>query len=312
MSEHSPTDETRSPAPVSGSRRWLERLAPATFGSDFRWIWAASASSNLGDGVLRAAGPLLVTTLTRDPLTVAAAVFLQELPWLLFGIPAGAIVDRVDRRRLAIGVDLLRAVILGLLALSVLVGFVNLAVVLSVSFLLGTAEAFADIAGGALVATRVPKPTLGQANSRLIGTSIFTNQLAGPSIGALLFAIGVALPFGVDAIAALAGAVLIGRMAPEPRRDIASPAEPTHIRSEIADGVRWLWHHPPLRTLALTIFCFNVTFWAAWAVYVLLARERLGLDALGFGLLLTFGAVGGSIGSPSRTRGSSDGSRWRR
>ena len=210
--------------PIVGSPRWLERLAPAALGRDFRWLLAASASSNLGDGVLRAAGPLLVTTLTREPITVASAVFLQELPWLIFGIPAGAIVDRVDRRRLAMGVDILRAVILGLLALSVLVGFVNLFVVLSVSFLLGTAEAFADIAGGALVATRVPKPTLGQANSRLIGTSILTNQLAGPSIGALLFAIGVALPFGVDAVAALAGAVLIGRMAPEPRDAAPSPS----------------------------------------------------------------------------------------
>ncbi len=92
----------------------------------------------------------------------------------------------------------------------------------------------------------------------------------------------------------------------------ASPAEPTHIRQEIADGVRWLWHHPPLRTLALTIFCFNVTFWAAWAVYVLLARERLGLDEVGFGLLLTAGAVGGLIGSLSLSGRSSDGSRWRR
>ncbi len=275
----------------------IERLAPTHLGRDFRWLWGSAALTNLGDGMLLAAGPLLVTTVTREPFAVAMAVFLQQLPWVVLGIPAGAIVDRVDRRRLTIAVNLARAVVLAILALAVATDSVNLAIILGGVFLIGTAETFADNAASALVATRVPHEHLGIANARLTGTSIVTNQLAGPPLGALLFGLGMAFPFGVNAICALGGAVLIARMTP--RRASASTAPARHIRHEIAEGFVWLWRHPPVRTLALTIFIFNVTFWAAYSVYVLLATERLGLDAFGFGLLITVGAIGGLIGSAS-------------
>jgi len=278
----------------------IARVLPAVLGRDFRWLWSSAAVTNLGDGLLLAAGPLLVTTLTREPLAVAMAVFLQQLPWVLLGIPAGAIIDRVDRRRLTIGVNLGRAVVLGLLATTVATGTVSLPIIFVATFLIGTAETFADNAASALVATRVPRDHLGIANARLTGTAIMTNQLAGPPIGALLFGLGMAIPFGVDAIAALSGAVLIARMADRPW--IAPEGPPRHIRHEIADGFSWLWHHPPVRTLALTIFFFNVTFWAAISVYVLLAKERLGLDDFGYGLLITVGAIGGLIGSAAYGR----------
>lgn len=273
----------------------MERLSPEILGREFRWLWGSAAFTNLGDGVLLAAGPLLVTTLTREPFAVAMAVFLQQLPWVVLGIPAGALIDRVDRRRLTIIVNLARVVVLTLLAVTVVTGTVNLAIVLTAMFLIGTAETFADNAGSALVATSVPREHLGLANARLSGTAVFTNQLAGPPIGALLFGVGMAIPFGIDAICALTGAVLIARLAPRPPPTTIAP--PRHIRHEIADGMRWLWRHPPVRTLALTIFFFNVTFGAAMSVYVLLAKERLGLDDFGFGLLITVGAVGGLIGS---------------
>ena len=278
----------------------IARVLPAVLGRDFRWLWSSAAVTNLGDGLLLAAGPLLVTTLTREPLAVAMAVFLQQLPWVLLGIPAGAIIDRVDRRRLTIGVNLGRAAVLGLLAVTVATGTVSLPIIFVATFLIGTAETFADNAASALVATRVPREHLGIANARLTGTAVMTNQLAGPPIGALLFGLGMAIPFGVDAIAALSGAVLIARMADRPW--IAPEGPPRHIRHEIADGFSWLWHHPPVRTLALTIFFFNVTFWAAISVYVLLAKERLGLDDFGYGLLITVGAIGGLIGSAAYGR----------
>ena len=97
----------------------LDRIAPARLGRDFRWIWGASSASNLGDGIVLAAGPLLVASITREPLAVAMAAFLQQLPWLIFGVPAGAIIDRVDRRVLVVVVDVLRFLVIGLLALAV-------------------------------------------------------------------------------------------------------------------------------------------------------------------------------------------------
>ena len=226
---------------------------------------------------------------------MAASVFLQQLPWVLFGIPAGAIIDRVDRRRLTIGVNVLRgSVLLGLTA-TIVTGTIDLWVIFLTVFLLGTAEAFTDNASSALVATHVPKEHLGVANSRMAGTGILGNQLVGPPLGAILFGVGMAVPFGVDAICVLLGAVLVSRIATTVAPVV--PAERRHIRHEIADGARWLWHHPPVRALALTIFAFNVTFGMTYGLYVLLAKERLGLDDLGYGLLLTVAAVGGIAGS---------------
>jgi MFS family permease len=272
----------------------LDRIAPTRLGSDFRWIWGASTVSNLGDGIVLAAGPLLVASLTRDPLTVATAAFLQQLPWLLFGVPAGAIIDRLDRRLLTVVVDLARFAVIGVLALAVVTDLVSLPVVLATFFLLGTSEAFADNAASTLVATAVPKAHLGMANSRLFGTTILANQLAGPPLGAFLFGAGMAVPFGANALCFLLAAVLVSRIStPVGHRGGA----PRAMRHEIAEGLRWLGAHPPVRTLAITITAFNVTFGAAMAVYVLYATERLGLSEVGYGFLMTMSAVGGLVGA---------------
>jgi MFS family permease len=281
----------------------VERVIPAALGREYRWLWSQTAITNMGDGILLAAGPLLVTTITLEPFAVALAVFLQQLPWVVFGVPAGAVIDRVDRRRLVVVVNVLRALVLIVLAASVATGTAGLPIVYGAVFLIGTAETFSDNAGGALLATYVPTARLGVANARLTGTSIVTNQLVGPPIGALLFTAGMAIPFGIDAVCALLGAALIARIAARrPAMPLAGsdPIELTdrpHLRQEMADGVRWLWHHRPLRALALTIFFFNVTFHAGMAVFVLYATEHLGLGDVGFGLLLTVGAIGGLIGS---------------
>ncbi|MGN6576948.1 MAG: MFS transporter [Nocardioides sp.] len=272
----------------------IELLLPARLGRNFRWLFASSSVSNVADGIMLAAGPLLVASVTRDPFAVAMAVFLQQLPWLLFGVAAGALIDRVDRRLLTVTVDLCRATVLGLLALSVATGVVEVWIVLLAMFLLGTAETFADNASSTLVATAVPKEHLGVANSRFFGVAILGNQLAGPPIGAFLFATGSAIPFGVNAVCFLLAAVLISRL-----RLPATVREPSgrSMRHDVAEGMRWLWGHAPVRTLALTLTAFNVTFGAAFSVYVLYAHERLGLGEVGFGLLMTVGALGSLVGT---------------
>ncbi len=272
----------------------IELLLPARLGRNFRWLFASSSVSNVADGIMLAAGPLLVASVTRDPFLVAMAVFLQQLPWLLFGMLAGALIDRLDRRLLTITVDLCRATVLGVLATAVGTGVVEVWVVLLAMFLLGTAETFADNASSTLVATVVPKEHLGVANSRFFGSSVLGNQLAGPPIGAFLFATGNAAPFGVNAMCFLLAAVLISRMR---LPVVAREGTGRSMRHDVAEGMRWLWGHPPVRTLALTLTAFNVTFGAAFSVYVLYAHERLGLDEVGFGLLMTVGALGSLVGT---------------
>lgn len=272
----------------------IDLLLPPRLGRSFRWLFAASSVSNLADGIMLAAGPLLVASITREPFVVAMAVFLQQLPWLLFGVAAGALIDRLDRRLLTVTVDVCRGLVLGMLALTVATGLAEVWVVLLAMFALGTAETFADNAASTLVATAVPKEHLGVANSRFFGSAVLGNQLAGPPLGALLFAAGSAVPFGANAVLFLLAAVLLSRMRLAP---VARERSGRSMRHEVAEGLHWLWGHAPVRTLAITLTLFNVTFGSAMAVYVLYAHERLGLGAVGFGLLMTVGAVGGLVGS---------------
>jgi predicted MFS family arabinose efflux permease len=287
------------PNPLSAA---VEAVSPARLGRSFRWLLASSVISNVGDGVALAAGPLLVASQTRDPLLVSMALLAQTLPQLLFGVPAGAIVDRHDRRRLVAGVNLARALVLATLAATIVTGTVNIAVVLAVLFVLGTAETFADVGSASLLPRLVRREDLGIGNARLQGGFLLTNQLLGPPIGAFLFAAGMALPFATNAACFALGALLVSRIVLGPAGEDAPARGSSGLRAEMAEGLRWLVAHPPMRTLALTIVAFNVTFGAAWSVLVLYAGDRLGMDEVGFGLLTTAMAIGGIIGTVSYGR----------
>jgi MFS family permease len=276
--------------------RLADLVAPARLGRHFRWLLASSWVTNLGDGITLAAGPLLVASQTHNPLAVAMAVFLQRLPWLMFGLYAGVVADRVSRRAIVLITGLVRVVILLLLTVSILTHRVDTVVVLAALFLLGVNETFGDTTAATLLPMLVGKHDLGIANSRSLTGVIVWNQLAGPPIGAALFAVGMALPFVSESVCVLAGVLLISRVRLPPH---PGPAQPARVREDIREGWRWLWAHPPVRTLAVTIFAFNVTFGAAWSVLVLYARERLGLGAIGFGLITTAMAVGGLLGTTS-------------
>jgi MFS family permease len=283
--------------------RVTEAIAPSRLGTSFRWLLASSVLTNIGDGIALAGGPLLVASQTGDPLLVSMALLSQQLPNLLFGIPAGAIADRFDRRRIIVAVNLARGAVLAVLAGAIVAGAANIAVVLLALFLLGTAEIFADVASSSVVPQVVRREDLGIANARLLGSFLLTNNLLGPPIGAFLFSVGMALPFAANAACFALGAWLVTRVVTQiADATIGRPGERRDLRAEMVDGLRWIVAHPPMRTLALTIFLFNVTYGAAWGVLVLYARERLGMDAVGFGLLSTAIAIGGVVGTASYGR----------
>jgi predicted MFS family arabinose efflux permease len=278
----------------------IEVVVPARLGRGFRWLLASSLISNFGDGVALAGGPLLVASLTRDPLLVSLAALSQQLPTLLFGAIAGAVADRADRKRIVVGVNLGRGLVLAVLATTIAAGAVSIWIVLASLFVLGTAETFADVATSAFVPRFVAREDLGVANARTQSSFILTNQFVGPPIGAFLFAAGMALPFAVDAACFGLGAVLVARIALD--RVAEADRAPTSVLADLREGFGWLVAHPPMRTLAITIVAFNVTFGAAWSVLVLYAGERLGMDAVGFGLLTTATAIGGVIGTAAYGR----------
>jgi MFS family permease len=281
---------------VDAVSRIVDVVAPPRLGEPFRRLLASSWVSNLGDGIALSAGPLLVASQTDDPLLVAMAGVATMVPQLLFGLLAGALADRWDRKRIVIAGNLARVVVLAVLISTITADRINIAVVLATMFLLGIAETFVDATAGTLLPMLVPKQDLGTANSRFMAGFLTANQLIGPPIGAFLFAAGMAVPFVTQAVTVALAALIVMRITfPAVERQ----AERQHILKDIGEGVAWLWRHHAVRTLALTIVSFNVTWGAAWSVLVLYAKERLDMDEVGFGLLTTAGAFGGMLSTAS-------------
>jgi MFS family permease len=268
-------------------------------GPDFTKLWFASAVSNFGDGMTMAAGPLLLASLTDDPALVAGAVFAQQLPWLLFSLVSGVIVDRFDRRRLAVAANLARGAIVAGLAVAIWTGHASVPVVYACLFLLGVGETIADNASSALLPAVVAADQLPRANSRLMATHILGGQLVAPPVGAALFVVAAAVPFGLDAASFVIAAVLIAVLRNVPAQ---APVERRTVRAEIGEGLRWLWRHEVLRTLGLCLCLMNLTLMGAVSILVLYSGERLGLDPRWFGLLLSAIAVGGLLGTAVSSR----------
>ncbi len=279
--------------------RWI---APRRLGRDFRWLLASSWTSNVGDGIALAASPLLIASLTSSPLLVAAGAAMQYLPWLLFGLFAGAVADRYDRRTLVMLANGSRAIVLAALVVFLVTGEVTVGVVLAAAFLYGTAEVFADTASSTLLPMLVRGVDLGTGNARLQAGFLVGNRLAGPPLGAFLFAAGTAWPFLAQILCVSLAVALISRMArtarppsdttPAARVAVEGPA-PRPGDRPIREGLRWLRDNPPVRTLVIIILVFNVTWAAPWSILVLFATERLGMGPIGFGALTTASAVGG-------------------
>ncbi|MFE6997639.1 MFS transporter [Microbacterium sp. NPDC057659] len=283
-----------------------ELIAPRRLGTDFRWLMSAAWTSNIGDGIALAASPLLIASMTSSPILVASGAMLQFLPWLLFGLHAGAIADRVERRMLVMLANGIRSVVVLALVFFLVTGTANVWIVLAVSFLYGTAEVFADTTSGTLLPMMVKPADLGIGNARLQAGFLVANQLAGPPLGAFLFAIGSFWPFLLQVLCVSLAVLLVSRIArqPVPARPSSgsgteADAGKTHIRHDIAEGLRWAWHNKPVRTLIAIILLFNVTWAAPWGVLVLYATEHLGMGPVGYGALTTASALGGLIATAS-------------
>jgi MFS family permease len=266
-------------------------------GREFRKLWAASAFSNLSDGVTLVAAPLLATALTRDPALVAGLAFAQRLPWLLFALVSGALADRLDRRRAMVAVGLFRATLIGALGVVVLLDRATIPLLYALFFLLSTGETLFDTAAVTVLPAIVEREALPEANARLAGTVTVTNQFVGPPLGGLLFATAAALPFllGAGGLVVAAGLILALRGSFRAVRLYGQP--PGALWAEIAEGVRWLSRHRLLRTIAIALALLNVTVVAQVSIMVLFAQEQLGVGPAGYGVLIATYGVGGVMGS---------------
>ncbi len=294
-------------------------------GPNYRRLFSAHVISNLGDGMAIIAYPWLASAITRNPLLIALVPVMQRLPWLLFTLPAGVITDRVDRRQLIYRMDLLRGVITLGVAGAILAlgdglpapdeldtvegtrGGLLLAV-LAASLLLGCAEVLRDNSSQTILPAIVATDQLERANGRLWSAEMVANTFIGPPLGSVLLGVSFVLPFVVDAGTFFASAglifLLVGHFRAVPAADAsAPPALPADAplarrswRTELAEGVRWLWRHPLLRSLALTLGVLNALSQMQFATLILFAQEVLDTTPLEFAVLTMGTAVGGIVG----------------
>ncbi|MGM7423808.1 MFS transporter [Cellulosimicrobium sp. CpK407] len=274
------------------------RTVGTPLGGPFRRLWTASTVSNLADGVLKVALPLVAVRYTDSPALVAGLTFALTLPWLLFALPAGALADRLDRRHAMIGANAARALLVVALAAVALVPDAgSIAVLYVVAFGVGVTETLYDTAAQSILPQVVPRTALPRANGRLYAAELTANQFVGPPLGGLLVAAGAAVAFGLPgALWALAVGLLVGL--PGSYRPERSTR--TTLRADIAEGLRFLWHDRILRTLALMVGGINFASNAAFAIFVLYAvgpDSPLGLSEPAYGVLLTTTAVGAFAGS---------------
>ncbi|MEV0823587.1 MFS transporter [Nonomuraea rubra] len=256
-------------------------------------LWWATGINSVGDGAFAAAVPLLAVTVTQDARLVSVVSAATFLPWLLLSLPAGVLVDRYDRVRLMWRAQAIQAMIVGAIAILVAFDRIDVPVLAVLAFALGACTVVFSNAAQAVLPDLVAKPLLHQANGHQQAITTVGLQFAGPPVGGLLFAIGAALPFGLDAASFALSAVLLASLArPGVPREGGHPP----MRAAIADGLRWLARHRLLRTLAV-LLGVNTFCWQLGNVsLVLLATQELHLDAPGYGLLLAGAAIGSLLG----------------
>lgn len=272
-------------------RRGDPRAAAPGLGCLYWRLWGATGASSLGDGMIFVGFPLLASTLTRDPRLVAGLTVAAQLPWLLFGLHAGVMADRIDRRRLALTVQVVRAVILVGFGATLLAGVRSLVIVYVVAFALGALDTIFTAVAHAVLPAMVNESDLERANGYLFSAQTAGEQFAGPALGGLAFATAPALPFVADGISFAASGALLSRAIPPSPAGAASRSW-SGIAADARQGLRFFLGHPVLRLVALVISTFAFCQAMVLSVVVLYALEDLGLDSRAYGMFVALAAVG--------------------
>lgn len=268
-------------------------------GRSFAFLWSSTALSNLADGVLKIGAPLLAVSMTRSPTLVSLVGAAATLPWLLLALPAGAIADRADRRRVMVAANAARAAILAAVTLLASLGLLDLWILLAAVLAAGVTEVFADVSAQAVLPMTVPADHLTRANGRVSSAQLVGNDFAGAPVAGLLVGVLPAAVFGAPALLyGAAGLLLLGMRGayrlPDPR------SERRPLRREIGEALRYLRSHRILRSLAITAGLLNLANAAYFAVLVLWAvgdGSMIGLEPGHYGLMLTAFGAGAVFGS---------------
>ncbi|WP_062377213.1 MFS transporter [Demequina pelophila] len=267
-------------------------------GHGFGRLWGAAISSNLADGIARLAVPLTAVTLTTDPLAISLLAALSYVPWLVFGVPAGVIVDRVDRRvAMAIG-NAGRMVAAVGVALAIATGHVSVPILAAATLLFGFGETVVDNATTAVVPSLVGRERLDKANGRIQAAQTGIDMFVATPVSGVLFALAMVLPMIVGALGYVVAAVLALSLPVAAAH--ARPADESGVRAPavpLRDAMRFLWHHAYLRPMVLLTSLIGAFIAFAQAVTVLVFVDHFGVGPGAIGLVTAGIGVGGVLGS---------------
>ena len=272
-----------------------EKLGPA-----FNRLFSASVISNLSDGLLAVAAPLLAISLTKDPILISMLSAFVMLPWLLFAIPIGLIVDRSNKRLLITFTNSIRFITAGLVALAISTDTITIYWLLLATFLIGTCEVATDTAAQSLIPVILEKKNFEKANSRMnIAETVIQNFIGAPLSG-FLYATSIVLPFILNSLGFLVAAIFV-LMIPAHLISNGSSAETEDAEkksfiSEIKFGLNYLWNDRPLRRLVATTTSLGFFYSVSTSTLILFITETLEVQAKYFGVLMAGAGSGGVLG----------------
>ena len=277
------------------SKQVSEKLGPA-----FNRLFSASVISNLSDGLLAVAAPLLAISLTKDPVLISMLSAFVMLPWLLFAIPIGLIVDRSNKRLLITLTNSIRFITAGLVALAISTDTITIYWLLLATFLIGTCEVATDTAAQSLIPVILEKKNFEKANSRMnIAETVIQNFIGAPLSG-FLYATAIVLPFILNSLGFLIAAIFVF-MIPAHLISQGSSVETTVLEkksfiSEIKFGLNYLWNDRPLRRLVATTTSLGLFYSLSTSTLILFITEILEVQAKYFGVLMAGAGSGGVLG----------------
>jgi MFS family permease len=274
-------------------------------GHDFSRIWSASLITNLVDGVLRLAAPLLAVSLTEDPILIGALTALGLLPWLFFAIPIGAIVDRVDRRKALVLGNSLRAAIALFIAFAVSQGFINIWLLLISVFFFGICEVLVDTTSQAVLPQILDKSNYERGNSRLQISEVIVSQFAGAPLSGLLYAVSIALPFFFSTTGFILAGLLILLFPFEreinARKEGDAGQAKLGLKGDIKFALNYLYQDKQIFSIVVITTLLGFFYSLSNAIAPLFILKELNVSPALFGVVLAIqgvGALAGSIAAP--------------
>jgi len=270
---------------------WLNR--------DYLILWVGQTVSSLGSNISSIAYPLLILFLTNSPAKAGLGAALSTLPTLLFALPAGVIVDRLNRKKLMIFCDIGRTLLMASIPLAAMAGYLSVYQIYVVAFLEGTFSLLFTLSGIAAISQIVGKDQVTDALSKNnIGDGVAS--ITGPSIGGVVFqTLGKTAPFLFDSISYVFSVISLFFIRKDFQVEIIRENKKLHL--EIVEGLSWLWTHKLVRFLAF-LTAGGAIFGAGQTLLIILIAKRIGSGEAAIGLIFSIASVGALLGSVSANR----------